>query len=38
MAETAQRSIANLVFIVILAALLAGGLFLTAEMVRDAFA
>ncbi len=36
MAETGPRSIANLVFIVILTVLTAGGVFLTWEMIRDA--
>ena len=36
MADQAPRSISNLIFILILTALTAGGVFFTVEMVRDA--
>ena len=36
MAELGPRSVTNMIFILVLAVLVAGGLFLTFEMVRDA--
>jgi hypothetical protein len=36
MAETGPRSIANMVFVLILTVLFAGGVFFTWEMIRDA--